>query len=1201
MVHHTFRCPESVGMKQILEEHAEHTVSWMLSRQLIRPVIIILAYLDNLESSNDVKLVRWYDALEKSCEWASEEELGMIYMEMAEIHARSKTAHSVQMSRRLCVLALLYLRESANRSYRLRCRTIAIENSFPHEQVLHVRSSYMNYRALHETSQDYLRVGHYAIAQSLLLNAGALAARSSHYEFFWCFSWFTDNVDQKLEGTRMSMLGKLFQILIILGQGGHISKVLEALNGVYSHVVKLKIPYISGVHAAACSTIYRSLNKIHLARFWARECWAWWRRCTESEASDGAEMYYQLLLRKPYSTDIDMGVLKARILNQLTKDEQAQRWKNVARELSLLAKMDADVHKDIPSAVKLLTTSLHMISSEQHHLERARLIDMVTVERASYLLRDATADSRTKVDAIMELKKMVAQDQDHSSLGSAYRTLCVGSTLLEYYQATADRTHNVASLWDVTRILNIAMTVFEATNQTGACLEAAYLHALAWYAVWKVSKAAEIAKKASEAAKTAEAWFDRRRRELSSMSGIYAVLAKQTLAKDGRAASISSMAFDLSVATRDGPEPLEPWLNVVNGKARSISDLLSMGNKIPETLLWKLEQFYPSSYAALQTHINLMKQINGEVKPEARLLLRAVNENYFIRAMEDKPELTDIQAAITAKGLVTSDLWNVYKLLIPLGFGEHSRIVFIDWFIYLNRLNMCAISGAQPTKFWTLDISQQKVNNWKKEYFESKEGLARCLDTDFEDPEAPFRQLDALVAPLAEYVKKDDLLILMPCQVLHGVPLHALNIKPPGSSWPMPLIEHCKIVYSASFAIFAQCLRRSSAGLAVAEQPDNDIQYRKSKFSFVGVYKNEDNQENEEENEIHQHIAQLASMEDEATFLIGDEATVENFEKQGLDGRLIHFHGHCNFDVNNVLDQALIFHDPGQKEDELVAVESPLDNLQPLVQSLPDATAPVSVGTQTNDQETSSGCDVGTALVPQVPEQEAKPQAQMTGPESPLEAIRRAANEYDDADDPNPARFYPFYHSQGLDKCTLDVIAMICARSNEESEAIEKELELGSARQPHELPVHRAFDLKLTGQFGSIIMLVACQSGSERFGLGDEPLGLATGFLCAGASSVMGTLWKVDSGPARTFSEVFYEQLREQRQQRSFNEVRGITGIGGDEVDLSLSLVDLAELHRTAVRELMSDDNTRNYRYWAPFMLTGSPFALWADAKSEDV
>jgi hypothetical protein len=49
-----------------------------------------------------------------------------------------------------------------------------------------------------------------------------------------------------------------------------------------------------------------------------------------------------------------------------------------------------------------------------------------------------------------------------------------------------------------------------------------------------------------------------------------------------------------------------------------------------------------------------------------------------------------------------------------------------------------------------------------------------------------------------------------------------------------------------------------------------------------------------------------------------------------------------------------------------------------------------------------------------------------------------------------------------------------------------------------------------------------CGSGQQEVSQGDDALGLIAGFLVAGATSVVGSLWPLNSADAATFSEAFY-------------------------------------------------------------------------------
>jgi CHAT domain-containing protein len=71
--------------------------------------------------------------------------------------------------------------------------------------------------------------------------------------------------------------------------------------------------------------------------------------------------------------------------------------------------------------------------------------------------------------------------------------------------------------------------------------------------------------------------------------------------------------------------------------------------------------------------------------------------------------------------------------------------------------------------------------------------------------------------------------------------------------------------------------------------------------------------------------------------------------------------------------------------------------------------------------------------------------------------------------------------------------------------------------------VRDIFDIKLMALH---VTLIACESASQRITAGDEPLGIVSALLYAGASSVLGTIWPIASGCGREFSREFYANMR---------------------------------------------------------------------------
>jgi CHAT domain-containing protein len=78
-------------------------------------------------------------------------------------------------------------------------------------------------------------------------------------------------------------------------------------------------------------------------------------------------------------------------------------------------------------------------------------------------------------------------------------------------------------------------------------------------------------------------------------------------------------------------------------------------------------------------------------------------------------------------------------------------------------------------------------------------------------------------------------------------------------------------------------------------------------------------------------------------------------------------------------------------------------------------------------------------------------------------------------------------------------------------------------------------DLRATKPF---VCSIACDSGVQDVNEGDEPLGLVSAIFCAGASSVLGTLWPIHSQTGRTFTSHFYNSLAKQIKEPPIYELR---------------------------------------------------------------
>jgi CHAT domain-containing protein len=112
-----------------------------------------------------------------------------------------------------------------------------------------------------------------------------------------------------------------------------------------------------------------------------------------------------------------------------------------------------------------------------------------------------------------------------------------------------------------------------------------------------------------------------------------------------------------------------------------------------------------------------------------------------------------------------------------------------------------------------------------------------------------------------------------------------------------------------------------------------------------------------------------------------------------------------------------------------------------------------------------------------------------------------------------------------------------------------------------QLTTSEVFNLNLDG---ALVTLSACETGRSVVTGGDELIGLARGFLFAGASTLVQSLWRVEDESTATLMERFYRALRDGRPK----------GAALRRAQLSL----LAEGYPAFC--------------WAPFQLVGDPGPL---------
>lgn len=116
------------------------------------------------------------------------------------------------------------------------------------------------------------------------------------------------------------------------------------------------------------------------------------------------------------------------------------------------------------------------------------------------------------------------------------------------------------------------------------------------------------------------------------------------------------------------------------------------------------------------------------------------------------------------------------------------------------------------------------------------------------------------------------------------------------------------------------------------------------------------------------------------------------------------------------------------------------------------------------------------------------------------------------------------------------------------------------------LSVMDIFGLQLDS---AVVVLLACASGEDDVAPNDDPLGLLSAFLYAGAGSVIATRWPTQTADARDFAKRFYSQAFSSRKDLTVN---------------------LATAFQAAVLSMWEDWDEDDPYHWAQFQLYGSWF-----------
>ena len=205
----------------------------------------------------------------------------------------------------------------------------------------------------------------------------------------------------------------------------------------------------------------------------------------------------------------------------------------------------------------------------------------------------------------------------------------------------------------------------------------------------------------------------------------------------------------------------------------------------------------------------------------------------------------------------------------------------VDWVKIDNQLAMIVARPGETMKVARIPLRFEDVARSVTLRLSAAQYLTALRD----EPDL-LREMDALIAPLAELTRPQELLILCPTLSLHAIPLHALELD------GEPLIARNPVCYSFSLGVTRHAvLRRAAASPSV-------------RFAIFG-----DPASGEPRAEARKIAENLAARFGGTPF-VGEGATKDAFITALTKARSVHFQGHAIFETNatkGALKSHLIF------------------------------------------------------------------------------------------------------------------------------------------------------------------------------------------------------------------------------------------------------------------------------------------------------
>lgn len=254
--------------------------------------------------------------------------------------------------------------------------------------------------------------------------------------------------------------------------------------------------------------------------------------------------------------------------------------------------------------------------------------------------------------------------------------------------------------------------------------------------------------------------------------------------------------------------------------------------------------------------------------------------------MKRCPVLDELLGLQEGRALILRNLDRLFS-------DSNQKVVVVDWIFVNKRLFIIVANDRQLTRMMELKC-EANLANWIKKYISTdhKAGLQYPVEN-------PLRDLDFLIAPLI--TEPNALLILSPSELLHSIPLHALQL-PNGQL----LIERNPVVYCSNISILNHCYIR-----AITPHEHSD-------FVAAAVFPDDAT----EQEKIYPSLEKNANMFN-GTLLKENQVAKATLKPMAERAAILHFHGYAVQDLSgNILDHELRF-SASDEVDEVQAPHSP--------------------------------------------------------------------------------------------------------------------------------------------------------------------------------------------------------------------------------------------------------------------------------------